>query len=148
MRYVHGDLFTTECKAIGHGVNRRGLMGAGVAKAVRVLFPEVYNFYRTVCLMKPEEFPLGSVLPASDPLQPGTVIFNMATQDLPGPHANLDAIYSSAMETLAIAKTLNIPEVAIPKIGAGIGGLNWNDVEERLLLAESFNDSKFVVHYL
>ena len=148
MRYVQGDLFASDIKAIGHGVNRRGLMGAGVAKTVRVLYPEVYKFYREVCLLKPEEFPLGAVLPASDPSQPGDVVFNMATQDLPGPNADLVAIYNSAMSTLAIAKDLGFSEVGIPKIGSGIGGLDWKDVEEKLLLAESFNDSKFVVYYL
>lgn len=148
MRYVQGDLFQTDCKAIGHGVNRRGLMGAGVARIVREQFPEVYRFYREVCLLKPEEIPLGEVLPASDPSHPGTVIFNMATQDLPGPNANLRAIMTSAFTTLGIAKSLGIPEVAIPKIGSGIGGLNWEDVEEVLLHAESFNDSKFVVYFL
>lgn len=148
MRYVQGDLFASDIKAIGHGVNRRGFMGAGVAKTVRVLYPEVFKVYREICLLKPEEFPLGEVLPASDPSQPGDVVFNMATQDLPGPNADLEAIYTSAMTTLAIAKDLGFPEVAIPKIGSGIGGLKWEDVEEKLLLAESFNDSKFVVYYL
>lgn len=148
MRYVQGDLFETDCQAIGHGVNRRGLMGAGVAKIVREQFPEVYRFYREVCLKKPEEFLLGGVLPASDPSRSGTVIFNMATQDLPGPNADLEAVYESAMSTLAIAKDLGIAEVAIPKIGAGIGGLVWEEVEEKLRLAESVNDSKFVIYFL
>lgn len=148
MRYVQGDLFASGMKAIGHGVNRRGFMGGGVAKIVRSLYPEVFKVYREICLLKPKEFPLGTVLPASDPSQPGDVVFNMASQDLPGPHADLEAIYTSAMSTLAIAKDLGFSEVGIPKIGSGIGGLDWSDVEEKLLLAESFNDSKFVVYYL
>lgn len=146
MLYVKGDLFESKIPALGHGVNRRGLMGAGVAKTVRELYPEVYRFYREVCLKKPEEVPLGHTLPASDPSRPGDVVFNMFTQDLPGPNAELEAIYTSAFSTLAIAKELGFQEVRIPRIGSGIGGLSWDAVEEKLILAESFNDTEIVVY--
>lgn len=145
MRYVQGDLFETDCRAIGHGVNLRGIMGGGVAAVVRMRYPRVFETYQTICLLKPEEFPLGSVLPASQS-SADPVIFNMATQDLPGPNADISAITSAAFTTLALAKSLGIAEVAIPKIGSGIGGLDWKDVEEYLLLAEAVNDSKFVVY--
>lgn len=145
MRYVKGDLFETDCRAIGHGVNLRGIMGGGVAAEVKRRYPRVFETYQTLCLFKPEEFQLGDVLPASETSN-DPIIFNMATQDLPGPHAELKAIKRAAFSALALAKSLGIEEIAIPKIGTGIGVLDWEDVEDRLLMAECFNDSKFVVY--
>lgn len=145
MRYVKGDLFETDCRAIGHGVNLRGIMGGGVAAEVKRRYPRVFETYQRICLFKPEEFQLGDVLPASQSsLDP--IIFNMATQDLPGPDARYSAIYDSAFAALALAKSLEIPEIAIPKIGTGIGELDWEVIEDQLMFAELFNDSKFVVY--
>ena len=44
-----GDLFTTECPALGHGVNTLGSMGAGIAVEVRRRWPAMYTAYREEC---------------------------------------------------------------------------------------------------
>lgn len=49
VEYVSGDLFETQCQTIGHGVNCRGRMGAGVAVEFRRRFPEMYQEYRRRC---------------------------------------------------------------------------------------------------
>lgn len=145
MRYVKGDLFETDLKAIGHGVNLRGIMGGGVAAEVKRRYPRVFETYQRICLFKPEEFKLGDVLPASQSSK-DPIIFNMATQDLPGADARYEAVYDSAISALALAKSLGIQEIAIPKIASDIGGLEWEEVEYRLHMAEFVNDSNFVVY--
>jgi O-acetyl-ADP-ribose deacetylase (regulator of RNase III) len=60
----------------------------------------------------------------------GIVIFNLATQLDPGPCANLDAIEPSVTTMLALARERVVEEVALPRIGAGIGGLDWADVRQ------------------
>ncbi len=145
MRYVKGDLFETDLKVIGHGVNLRGIMGGGVAAEIKRRYPRVFETYQQICLFKPEEFRLGDVLPASQ-TRNDPIIFNMATQDLPGADARYNAITNAAFSALALAKSLDVPEIAIPKIGTGIGELEWEVIEECLLVAEHFNDSQFVVY--
>ncbi len=126
----HGDVFTTDATYIGHGVNCVGLMGAGIAKTVREQFPQVYAEYKYLCDTK-------YLRPGAVFCYPenGKVIVNLATQDKPGPDARYNAVFCSlysfssmASKPEKIAKNGNI--IAIPQIGAGIGGLEWDKVEK------------------
>lgn len=36
---MQGDIFTTQAQVIGHGVNTQGLMGNGVARTIRIMYP-------------------------------------------------------------------------------------------------------------
>jgi hypothetical protein len=43
---IHADLLDSELPAIGHGVNLRGVMGAGIAGQIRKRYPQLYIDYR------------------------------------------------------------------------------------------------------
>ena len=49
IRFVTGDLFSTDAKYICHQVNCQGKMGSGVAKQVREKFPMVFENYKAAC---------------------------------------------------------------------------------------------------
>lgn len=130
-----GDVFTTEAKYIGHGVNTQGVMGAGIAKTIRDKFPHVYKEYRWLCMgnnLTPGNF---FVYPEN-----GKLIVNFATQAMPGPDANYDWLFTSLLRfsQQAVAK---IPKngnlVAIPELGCGIGGLEWPTVKQTIELVEA-----------
>ena len=132
---VTGDLFELDLPAIGHGVNCRGVMGAGVAKVVRQKYPELFLHYLHRCsihMLTP-----GDVLPwvATD----GKVIYNLASQNEPGANATLWAVRKSVQTMLADARDRGLTRVGIPRIGAGIGGLRWADV--RAMLKEEAESS-------
>ena len=44
-----GNLFDSGYHAIGHGVNCRGIMGAGIAVEFKDRFPKNYQEYVTKC---------------------------------------------------------------------------------------------------
>jgi O-acetyl-ADP-ribose deacetylase (regulator of RNase III) len=44
-----GDLLTSACLALGHGVNTLGSMGAGIAVEFRRRWPAMYDAYREPC---------------------------------------------------------------------------------------------------
>ena len=129
-----GDLFSTDAKCIGHGVNCKGVMGAGIAKAFREKYPENYNAYRRVC----QSGALGGgevfVWPFNDD---NRVIFNMASQVEPGANASYAWLFQSAWESARICSDLKYDRLAIPLIGCGIGGLEWPRVEVLLLAIET-----------
>lgn len=132
----HGDVFTTEATYIGHGVNCKGVMGAGIAKTVREKFPKVYEEYRHVCGsggMEP-----GAVFPYPEN---GKMIVNMATQYMPGPDATYQNVFNcfhnfsrGASMPDRISRYGNV--IAIPQIGAGIGGLDWNLIKKIIEVVE------------
>lgn len=121
-----GDMFTTDAYVIGHGVNAYGVMGAGVAAIIRDKFPAVYDDYRA-------DYTLGHLWPGSShgyltawpQTSRGVWVFNLVTQDQPGPHARLPWIAESLRRTLQRAHEMGASKVALPRLGCGIGGLDW-----------------------
>lgn len=121
---ITGDLFELGLPAIGHGCNCAGVMGAGIARRFRHSYPGMYAAYAQRCAM--HLFNLGDVftwIPVGGP-----VVYNMATQPTPGPTADLMAIEKALRRSLRHAETCGLPRLGIPRIGAGLGGLEWADV--------------------
>lgn len=140
-----GDLMQAPEDIIAHGVNCRGVMGSGVARLIKEQYPKAYYAYMDKADW--EGWRTGEMQVVLAPN--GKWIANCATQDAYLPrgvcHADYDGI-RDAMETLksfAKAKGLSI---AMPKIGAGLAGGDWNKIQA--ILAEVFNDYNVTVYYL
>lgn len=131
--YKTGDLFTTDASAIGHGVNVDGLMGAGIAVEFKQRFPDMHKVYVNEC--DTGRLTPGDTMPYE--VTPGKWVYNMASQDRPGRHANYEWLYSSAVKALNHAHSVGIDTIAIPRVGCGIGGLSWGLVNQFLTFAES-----------
>jgi O-acetyl-ADP-ribose deacetylase (regulator of RNase III) len=104
-----GDIFTTQSKGIGHGVNVAGVMGHGIAVQFKQRFPDMYSAYNTLCRQ-------GHLLPGETMIwepAPGLFVYNIASQ----------------------ADENGLTTIALPRIGSGIGGLNEREVE--LLLSQT-----------
>lgn len=148
MIFHTGSLFDTKLMAIGHGCNARGVMGAGIAKQFKEKFPENYYVYRSICRSDQAYIGniwsthiIGSSITTSEA---GRVICNLITQDAPGPNAKLEYIYDASVDAARRLSVMGINRLAIPKIGCGIGGLNWRDVSSVLLEVEKqWIDNKF-----
>jgi O-acetyl-ADP-ribose deacetylase (regulator of RNase III) len=132
--YKKGDLLTSEETIIMHGCNSMGVMGSGVAKAIREKYPEAYSAYR-----KQEEIDglkLGTY--SSVITKDNKLIINAITQKYYGRDGKKYVSYDAIS---AVAKTLNElyenTSIAIPKIGAGLGGGSW-DVIEKILLTYGY----------
>lgn len=121
-----GDLFAfRDLDALGHGCNCAGMMGAGIAWAFAQRFPGMEDAYRRRC--RDGRFRLGGFF-AWDPDAP-PVVYNLATQPQPGRCADLGAIRVAVQAMLADAQQRGLARVGMPRIGAGIGGLAWAEVE-------------------
>jgi O-acetyl-ADP-ribose deacetylase (regulator of RNase III) len=129
---ITGDLFDADLPAVGHGCNCAGAMGAGIAVVFRKRYPDMYREYRQRCA--DGRFRLGEVFVWETP---DLVVYNLATQPVPGPSATLDAIDTSVRAALADAQQRELPRLGIPRIGAGLGGLQWTDVAEVLTRASA-----------
>lgn len=124
-----GDLFFSGARAVAHGVNIRGFMGAGVAKEFRVRYPSMYEEYRELCLGG--GLRAGQMFPWLNP-RDGNWVYNLASQDEPGRYARLEWVESSVRAMVDHASVHGVGMVAMPCIGCGIGGLGWPEVERVL----------------
>lgn len=141
-----GDLFEqSDLKAIAHGVNCQGKMGAGIALRFKLLYPDMFKQYAELCELGVLSLGMNFTWAGHD----GRVIFNLASQYDPGPHASLDAIRTSLWDASWTAVCADIFKIGLPKIGAGIGGLDWVDVEAVIKeVALDFPEITYVIVYL
>lgn len=129
-----GDLLAVPRGIMVQGCNTLGVMGAGLAKAVKLKYPEVYAEYRRVYLS--EGLTLGQVIVVpvehAGLAEPQKFMANAMTQDkLAAKHGDVVVSYE-AIETafktikeLALAKKL---PVHVPLIGCGLAGGTWSKV--------------------
>lgn len=118
--WTEGDLFTCGIPAIAHGVNCQGRMGSGIAVQFRLRWPHMYEAYRRRCLKHGGLVP-GDVMPWE---YDGGVVFNLATQPVPGPSAQTWMITAAIGRMITgAAYDFGLKQVAIPEIGCGLGGL-------------------------
>jgi O-acetyl-ADP-ribose deacetylase (regulator of RNase III) len=131
VKVIKGDLFYTDCSIILHGCNSRGVMGSGVAKTIKQLYPKAYEEYALWCSKK---FTLG-LYQAVD--CGSKIIINAVTQqnygkvsEQTGPNPVRHVSYDAVAD---IMKHLNIDyagrSIAMPMIGSSLGGGKWPIIE-------------------
>ncbi|PSL42847.1 O-acetyl-ADP-ribose deacetylase (regulator of RNase III) [Chitinophaga niastensis] len=120
-----GDIFNLpHVKNYAHGCNCTGAMGKGIAIQFKGRFPEMYKQYKELC--RNETFKIGEVFLFD---YGAGYVFNLGTQLTWKTKAELKSVKSALQKMLGIAEELKIKEIALPKIGAGLGGLNWDEVK-------------------
>jgi O-acetyl-ADP-ribose deacetylase (regulator of RNase III) len=144
MKYVQKDITTVTAPGlIAHGVNCQDAMGSGVARALYMKWHEVKNEYHRFGSMVLGDAQFVEV-------EPGLVVANCFTQEYYGrdgrQYASLSAIRDSLTDTVLHAQGMRLREVHLPKIGCGLGGLDWEkDLEPLLIALEAQLDITFVV---
>ena len=130
INYHKGNLLDVKRGVIIHGCNAQGVMGAGVALAVKNKYPGAFEQYREEC---EENFGspyfLGSsvVYFANDDLH----IVNLITQNFCG-SGKRQVNYGAIAEGFADLNEYYPKNWVFhfPKIGAGLGGGDWEVISE------------------
>jgi O-acetyl-ADP-ribose deacetylase (regulator of RNase III) len=139
IQFVSGDLFANRfgARALAHGCNCQGSMGAGIATGFRDRYPEMFAEYRRRCNSKPREFNLGDAFLWQAEGRPW--VFNLATQEgFWRSRASYEAIEAALASMRRQADREGVPSIAIPRIGTGYGGLSWRKV--RAVVEKVFAD--------
>jgi O-acetyl-ADP-ribose deacetylase (regulator of RNase III) len=122
IEYVNGDLLTTDIRHIIHGCNSHGVMGSGVAKAIRDKYPQAYRDYNDKYNNTGLE--LGSIVVSVQ--GDGKVIHNAITQQDYGRDPNRVYVsYWAIANAFRHVDSWGIKYIAMPKIGAGLANGDW-----------------------
>lgn len=138
-----GNIFKLErVNAYAHGCNCVGAMGRGIAVQFRERYPEMYREYRRRC--EAREFIPGSVYLYE---KGGEAVFNLGTEKHWKLGAELIFIERALRVMMDLAHQHDIRRIALPRIGAGLGRLDWEAVKEIInhIAAEDTEVELFVV---
>lgn len=120
-----GDIFSLkDVSSFAHGCNCAGAMGKGIALQFRQKFPQMYYEYKLLC--KKGIFVPGDVF---DFDYGNGHIYNLATQLTWRTKAKIEFIQTSMLKMFELATSEQVSKIAMPTIGAGLGGLIWTDVK-------------------
>lgn len=126
-KLCRGDLLESQAAALVNPVNCLGVAGSGLAETFKFKYPGNNHLYVKACRKK--QLKIGTILPVLIGQNPDRYIVNFPTKiDWRNPSRYTYII--SGLKVLALwMKQNNIPSVAIPKLGCGLGGLDWTQVE-------------------
>jgi len=145
IEYREGNLFETDIEHIVHGCNAQGVMGSGVAKIVRDQYFDAYKFY--VDQYDKHGLKLGDVQFVESN---GKTIVNAITQDNYGRtgarFVGYDAVADCMRTINNMLKLSGHTQVAMPQIGAGLGGGNWKIISR--IIEDEMTDVAPVVYIL
>jgi O-acetyl-ADP-ribose deacetylase (regulator of RNase III) len=126
--FTKGDIFATEgLRAYGHGCNCAGGMGAGIAIEFKRRWPRMFEEYAARCA--DGRFGLGDVFPW---IEGDVTVYNLGTQAHWRKKAQLPALAKALRRMVELATHAGIDRVGLPRIGAGLGGLDWTRVKRIL----------------
>lgn len=130
-----GDVLDADAEAIVNTVNCVGVMGKGVALRVKQAYPQVYARYRKAC-QAGEVQPGRMLVVPTNRLDNPKYIINFPTKRHWRQAARLADIRAGLPALIAEVKRLGLRSVAVPALGCGNGGLDWDTV--RPLIEEAF----------
>lgn len=126
-----GDVLTADTEALVNTVNCVGIMGRGIALQFKNQFPENFKAYEAAC--KREEVQPGKMFVfETHTLTNPKFIINFPTKRHWRGKSRMEDVDSGLRALAAELRNRRIHSVAIPPLGAGLGGLNWADVRPRI----------------
>jgi O-acetyl-ADP-ribose deacetylase (regulator of RNase III) len=121
------DIRNVRAEAIVNSVNLTGIMGRGVALAIKEAFPENYKLYKKACEEK--KIDIGEIFVTETGQLFPKYIINFPTKKdwkYPSRYEWIEAGLHSLVKWL---RGTDISSIAIPPLGSGNGKLNWERVK-------------------
>lgn len=139
-----GDLLKADADALVNTVNCVGVMGKGIALQFKMTFPENFKQYYKACQNK--KIRIGQMFITKQLFKPKYII-NFPTKKHWKEKSKLEYISQGLTDLKEKIKKLKIKSIAIPPLGAGLGGLNWPDVKNLIIKELSELDDVKIILY-
>ena len=129
IQFIEGNLLESKAEALVNTVNTVGVMGKGIALQFKNQYPNNYKLYEKAC--KAKEVQVGKLFVTEDSslLEGRKIIIKFPTKTDWRKPSEYSYIESGLKELARIITEQGIKSVAVPPLGAGNGGLDWNVVK-------------------
>lgn len=147
IEYRSGDILRSEAEALVNTVNCVGVMGRGVALQFKNAFPENFKAYAAAC--KREQVQPGRMFVfETGRLTPPRYIINFPTKRHWRGKSRIEDIDAGLAALVAEIRARRIRSIALPPLGSGLGGLDWQvEVRPRIEAALRPLDDVQVIVY-
>jgi len=134
VKFMSGDLLRANVEAMVNTVNTVGVMGKGIALQFKQAFPANFAAYEKAA--KREEIIPGKmyVFETGQFTNPRYII-NFPTKRHWRGKARIEDIQAGLQDLIRVVREKQIRSIAIPPLGCGFGGLDWNEVRPIILTA-------------
>jgi O-acetyl-ADP-ribose deacetylase (regulator of RNase III) len=128
---ARGNLLEAPVEALVNTVNCVGYMGKGIALQFKQAFPANFRAYETACR-------LGQVVPGRmlvhdhGMLIRPRYIINFPTKRHWRGKSRMEDVEAGLVALVEEVRTREIRSIAVPPLGCGLGGLDWDEVRPRI----------------
>lgn len=131
IEYRRGDILTAEVEALVNTVNCVGIMGRGIALQFKKAFPANFKAYATAC-RRHEVVPGRMFVYETGRLTLPRYIINFPTKRHWRGKSRIEDIEVGLAALAEEVRRRGIRSIALPPLGAGLGGLEWDEVHPRI----------------
>ena len=130
IKYITGNILESNAQALINTVNTVGVMGKGIALQFKKAYPNNFKAYHQAC--KNQELEIGKLFVTTDRNTSSgeKVIINFPTKKDWRKPSEYEYIEEGLQDLLQIIRKHNLKSVAVPPLGAGNGGLEWEKVKK------------------
>jgi O-acetyl-ADP-ribose deacetylase (regulator of RNase III) len=143
--YKVGNIFSEYSEAIVNTVNCVGVMGRGIALQFKKRYPDNYKSYAEACKQKDVQPGKMFVFETGCLTNPRYII-NFPTKRHWKGKSIIQDIEDGLNDLVNVIEQRKIKSIAIPPLGSGLGGLNWDNV--KLLIEQKLrhlSDVKIII---
>ena len=145
IRFTTGDILAEDAEALVNTVNCVGVMGRGIALQFKKAFPENFRVYAAAC-RRGEVQPGRMFVFETGALTNPRYIINFPTKRHWRGNSRIEDIDAGLKDLVTVIRERDIRSIAVPPLGAGLGGLEWSEVHPRIEKAlRGFNGLDVVV---
>lgn len=131
MRFVKGNLLEAKAEALVNTVNTIGVMGKGIALMFKEAFPPNFRAYESACERR--EVKIGHMfVTETSALEGPRWIINFPSKKHWRQPSKLEWIVQGLEDLRRVIIDNKIRSIALPPLGSGNGGLDWDEVRPEI----------------
>jgi O-acetyl-ADP-ribose deacetylase (regulator of RNase III) len=138
IRYITGNILESDAEAIINTVNTVGVMGKGIALQFKKAYPDNFKLYVEAC--KNKAIDIGKLFVTREGNLNATekIIINFPTKKDWKKPSEYVFVEEGLNDLIRVINQYQIKSIAIPPLGAGNGGLEWERVKR--IIEQKLND--------